>query len=65
MDSGITEKTRALATQCLNCPVCKRARRKQRGIAFWFVRLLEGKICPACKAYKKVYGRKAHEPIGK
>ena len=59
----ITDKDRKLAKQCLECPLCKRARFKQRGLIFWFVKKLEGKICPACKAYEKVYKRKAHEPI--
>jgi len=58
----ITEKDRKLAEQCRTCPLCKRARRKQRGLAFWFVKRLERGICPACKAYKKVYGREPHEP---
>jgi len=43
--------------------VCNRARRKQRGVAFWFVKQLEGSVCPFCKAYEKVHGRKAHEPV--
>ena len=58
----ITEKDRELAKQCLECPVCKNARINQRGFAFWFVKFIERGICPACKAYEKVYGRKAHEP---
>ena len=59
----ITEKDRKLAKQCLECPICKRARIKQRGLIFWFVKKLESGICPACKAYEKVYNRKAHEPV--
>lgn len=58
----ITEKDRKLAQQCLECAMCESARAKQRGLAYWFVRLVEGGLCPACKAYRKVYGRKAHEP---
>ena len=58
---GITEKDRRRAQQCVECPVCSRARRKGRGVAYWFVRLIEGGVCPYCKAYEKVYGRKAHE----
>ncbi len=58
----ITARDRALAQQCLSCPLCKRARRNQRGLLFWFVKRLEGSVCPACKAYERVYGRKAHEP---
>ena len=59
----ITEKDRARAQKCLTCPVCKRARKNQKGVAFWFVKSIEGSICPNCKAYERVYGRKAHEPI--
>ena len=61
--SAITDKDRAKAQQCMNCPVCKHARKKQKGLAYWFVKKLEGSICPSCIAYEKVYGRKAHEPI--
>jgi len=57
----ITEKDRKMAKQCLECPVCKHARKKQRGIAYWFVKKIEGGICPFCKAYERVYGKKAHE----
>jgi len=64
-DTDITEKDRKRAEQCLSCPVCNYARRKQRGIIFWFVKKLEGSVCPSCRAYEKVYGRKAHEPIPK
>ncbi len=59
----ITEKDRELAKKCVACPVCSRARKKQRGIAFWFVKNVEGGMCPACKAYEKVYGRKPHEAL--
>ncbi len=59
----VTEKDRQRARQCLNCPLCRRARAKQRGMAFWFVKHLEGGVCPACKSYEKVYGRKAHEAL--
>jgi hypothetical protein len=56
----ITARDRALAEGCLRCPVCNHARRKQRGLLFWFVNKVEGKLCPKCRAYEKVYGRKAH-----
>ena len=59
----ITDKDRENAQKCLECTVCDRARKNQKGFAYWFVRLIEGGLCPACKAYEKVYGRKAHEPI--
>ena len=59
----ITDKDRELAEKCVACTVCRRARKKQRGLAYWFVKTIEGGLCPACKAYEKVYGRKAHEPM--
>lgn len=61
MNKEITDKDRKLAKQCLECPVCRRARKNQKGLIFLFVKLLEGSVCPACKAYEKVYGKKAHE----
>jgi hypothetical protein len=57
----ITEKDKKMAEQCKQCPVCNRARNKQRGLAYVFVRFIEGGICPYCQAYEKVYGKKAHE----
>lgn len=63
MKKNITEKDKKLAQQCVECPLCKRARKKQRGIIFWFVKKIEGSICPACKAYEKVYNKKPHEKI--
>ncbi|NLX57596.1 MAG: hypothetical protein GXY74_00740 [Phycisphaerae bacterium] len=59
----ISDRDRKLAEGCLACPVCRRARAKQKGLLFWFVRKIESGLCPQCKAYEKVYGRKAHEPI--
>jgi Zn ribbon nucleic-acid-binding protein len=59
----ITDKDRVNAQGCLECPLCTNAREKQRGFSFWFVKFLEGGICPQCKAYEKVYGMKAHEPL--
>ena len=59
----ITEKDKKLAEQCANCFICKRARKKQKGFSFWFVKHIERGFCPACQAYEKVYGKKAHEPI--
>jgi hypothetical protein len=61
----ITTEDKKLAESCLECPICKRARKKQKGFAYWFVKNIEDKFCPNCKAYFKVYGRKAHEPIPK
>jgi hypothetical protein len=49
-----------LAKVCVNCPVCRRARRQQKGSAFQLVKQVETKVCPFCRAYERVYGRKAH-----
>ncbi len=66
MNAGdVTEKDKEMAKKCLECPVCRRARTKQRGFAFWFVKVIEGGICPYCRAYERVYGRKAHEPTAR
>lgn len=62
-DKVITDRDREMARRCLTCPVCRHARKKQRGLAFFFVKQIEGSFCPNCRAYEKVYGRKAHEPI--
>lgn len=62
-ESTITDNDRAMAQKCVECPVCTRARRKQRGLAYLFVKVIEGGVCPYCKAYERVYGRKAHERI--
>ena len=59
----ITDRDRKLAKFCVTCPVCKHARKQQKGAAFWFVKKIEGKLCPFCKAYERVYGRKAHQPL--
>jgi len=59
----ITDTDRKKAKFCVSCPVCRHARKKQEGAAFWFVKKIEGDLCPFCKAYERVYGRKAHQPI--
>ena len=59
----ITDTDRKLANFCVSCPVCRHARKKQEGAAFWFVKKIEGDLCPFCKAYERVYGRKAHQPL--
>jgi hypothetical protein len=61
-DGTITNRTRALAKRSENCVVCRRARRQQAGFAFWLVKSFEG-LCPFCRAYEKVHGRKSHEPV--
>jgi len=63
MQQTVTAKDRKKAEFCLSrCPICTKAREKQRGFRFWLVKTVEEGMCPACKAYAKVYGRKAHEP---
>jgi hypothetical protein len=52
-----------LAEVCRNCLVCRRARQQQRGLAFWLVRKVEVRLCPFCRAYERVYGRRAHAKI--
>jgi hypothetical protein len=59
--ASVSEKDMQMARRCLECPVCSRARKKQRGLAFWFVKNIENGICPNCAAYERVYGKKAHE----
>ena len=59
----ITDTDRKLAKFCVSCPVCRHARKKQEGAAFWFVKKIEGDLCPFCKAYERVYGRKAHQTL--
>ena len=61
---SITDKDRERAEFCATkCGGCKKARERQKGFVYWFVKFLEGGLCPYCKAYEKVYGRKAHEPV--
>ncbi len=54
---------RLLARVCVNCPVCRRARKKQAGVAFRLVRKIEIHLCPFCRAYARVYGRPSHEAL--
>ena len=51
-----------LAKVCGVCPVCIRARNKQRGLAYQFVKKVDRTLCPFCRAYEKVHGRKSYEP---
>jgi hypothetical protein len=52
---------KVLAGFCVKCLVCRRARRQQRGIAFWLVKKIEARMCPFCRAYERVHGHKAHQ----
>jgi hypothetical protein len=51
-----------MAEVCAHCLLCRHARKTQRGVSFWLVKTVESGLCPFCKAYERVYGRKAHEP---
>jgi hypothetical protein len=61
-DRDVTGADRALAAICENCPVCRHARKSQKGMAYELVKRVETGICPFCRAYERVNGRKAHEP---
>jgi hypothetical protein len=54
---------KARAKVCENCPVCRRARRKQRGLSYAFVKKVEVVVCPFGRSYARVYNRKPHEPV--
>ena len=55
---------RILAKVCELCPFCLHARYHQEGMVFDFVKRIESDICPFCKAYERVHGKKAHEKRG-
>jgi hypothetical protein len=59
----ITDLDRRMARVCVHCMACKRARKQQRGLFHWFVSKIESRVCPFCRAYERVHGRKAHEPL--
>jgi transposase-like protein len=61
--SEISNLDRSMAKVCETCPVCRSARSNQQGLANRFVRGIEEKVCPFCRAYERVHGRKAHEPL--
>jgi len=58
-----TDDLKAKATWCLKCPICSRAREKQKGIAYFFTKHIDRKVYPYCKAFEKVTGKLAYEPI--
>jgi hypothetical protein len=57
------EELKAKAKMCLECPICKNGRKNQRGLAYLFVKFVDRKICPACKAFEEITGQRAFEPI--
>jgi hypothetical protein len=62
-ESTISGFDRALAKICLVCPACRRARATQAGLAFQLVQTVETKVCPFCRAFERVFGRKAHQRL--
>lgn len=58
-----TDKLKARARWCLKCPICNRAREKQKGIVYLLVKHIDRKVCPSCKAFEKVTGQLSYEPI--
>ncbi|NTW98707.1 MAG: hypothetical protein HGB35_02015 [Geobacteraceae bacterium] len=60
--NDVTPLDRALAGMCELCPVCRHASRSQKGLAFSIVKNVEVNVCPFCRAYERVHGKKAHEP---
>lgn len=63
MKKGINED-RAWAEWSVKCLVCRRARKRQSGLVFRLVKAFED-LCPFCRAYERVYGRKSHQPVPK
>jgi uncharacterized protein CbrC (UPF0167 family) len=57
----ITEKEKQMAEKCVTCTICSQARKNQKGFSYGAVKILRT-VCPYCKAYEKVYGKKAYEP---
>jgi len=60
---AVTNNLKVKARRCLKCPICSRAREKQKGIAYFFTKHFDRKVCPNCKAFEKVTGQLAYEPI--
>ncbi len=60
--TALTKRDRVLSQVSAHCVVCNCARRQQRGLAYWLVSNLEN-LCPFCRAYARVFGRKSHEPL--
>jgi len=58
-----TKMTKSMAKFCKEkCPVCVNGRKKGEGFLYNMIKLEEN-MCPACRAYKKVYGVYAHEKV--
>jgi hypothetical protein len=37
--------------------------KNKKGIAYFFTKYIDRKVCPNCKAYEKLTGQLAYEPI--
>ncbi|MBN2139055.1 MAG: hypothetical protein JW720_14705 [Sedimentisphaerales bacterium] len=59
--SNTTRRQIWMAQRCVQCPLCGYARKRQKGVLYALARV-ESSICPFCRAYEKVYGRKSYEP---
>lgn len=57
------DRLKKKAAACLNCPICSRAREKQKGLAYLFTKYIDRKLCPNCRAFETVTGQLAHEPL--
>lgn len=60
-DAPPSKLDRTLAAGCRNGPVCRTARRRQTGLAFWLGNRFEHQLCPFCRVYERVYVREAYE----
>ncbi|AQQ08651.1 hypothetical protein L21SP3_00440 [Sedimentisphaera cyanobacteriorum] len=60
MGKEVTETDKKLAQHCVNCKICRYARKRQKGIIYSLIKIGE-KFCPFCRAYEKVYGKKAYD----
>ena len=62
-DSQFDEKTLKRAEFCMSkCTACVKGRRREKGFWHAMVKLEDTlRLCPWCKAYKKVYGVPAYQ----
>lgn len=61
--SEVNQELIKKALNCVDCGICKRARVKQKGIAYFFVKYIDRKVCPDCKAFEKVFNRPAFDRV--
>ena len=58
-----SDQLKKRARKCLACPICSRARDRQKGLAYLFTKYIDRKLCPNCKALEQVTGQLAYEPL--